>query len=168
MMFFSPSSLSLVSLIMEVLNQLHSILRWVILILLILTIIKSFNGMRQNGDYTSTDKKFALWTLIAAHLQLVIGLVQYFIGGKGLHNIQNYGMKEVMSNSTMRFYAVEHITIMILAIILITIGYSSAKRTLAPRKKHKKLFIFYLIALILILSRIPWPFMKGFEGTSWL
>ncbi len=153
---------------MDVLNQLHSILRWVILILLILTIVKSFQGMRKNGAYNASDKKFALWTLIGAHLQLVIGLVQYFVGGKGLHNIQTYGMGDVMKNSVMRFYAVEHIFVMLIAIILITVGYSTAKRTLAPRKKHKKIFIFYLIALILILSRIPWPFMKGFENTSWL
>jgi L-asparagine transporter-like permease len=152
---------------MDVLNQLHSILRWVILILLVLTIVKSFQGMRQNEAYSASDKKFALWTLIVAHLQLVIGLVQYFVGGKGLHNIQTHGMGDVMKSSVMRFYAVEHIFVMLIAIILITVGYSTAKRVQAPRKKNKKIFIFYLIALILILSRIPWPFMKGFENTSW-
>lgn len=153
---------------MEVLNQLHSILRWVILILLVFTIVKSFNGMRQNGDYSAQDKKFALWTLIAAHLQLVIGLVQYFVGAKGIKAIQAHGMKDAMGISGVRFYAVEHISIMIIAIILITIGYSTAKRILSPRKKHKRIFIFFLVALLLILSRIPWPFMAGHEGVGWL
>ncbi len=153
---------------MEVLNQLHSILRWVILILLAVTIVKSFNGMRTNADYHAQDKKFALWTLIAAHLQLVIGLIQYFVGPRGLKNIQNNGMKHVMSSSVDRFFAMEHLVMMLIAIVLITFGYSTAKRTLAPRKKHKKIFIFFLIALILILAAVPWPFRAGFEGFGWL
>ena len=123
--------------------------------------------MRKNADYLAQDKKFALWTLIAAHTQLVIGLIQYFFGAWGLKNIQNNGMGNVMKDSYGRFFAVEHILMMVIAIALITIGYSSAKRTLAPRKKHKKIFIFFLIALIIILAAIPWPFRPGFESASW-
>lgn len=152
---------------MESLNHLHSVLRWAILILLVITVFRSFNGMRKNSDYLAQDKKFALWTLIAAHIQLVIGLIQYFVGPWGLKNIQNNGMGAVMKDSYGRFFAVEHLLMMIIAIALITIGYSSAKRTLAPRKKHKKIFIFFLIALIIILAAIPWPFRPGFETRAW-
>lgn len=152
---------------MESLNHIHSFLRWGILILLIITIVRSFNGMRKNADYLAQDKKFALWTLIAAHIQLVIGLVQYIAGPWGIKNIQNNTMGVVMKNSYSRFFAVEHILMMIIAIALITIGYSSAKRTQAPRKKHKKIFIFFLIALIIILAAIPWPFRPGFESNNW-
>ncbi len=123
--------------------------------------------MRKNADYLPQDKKFALWTLIAAHIQLVIGLIQYFVGPWGLKNIQNNGMAVVMKDSYQRFFAMEHILMMIIAIALITVGYSSAKRTLAPRKKHKKIFVFFLIALIIILAAIPWPFRPGFGGSSW-
>lgn len=152
---------------MEILNHLHSILRWVILILLLITIVTSFNGMRKNADYLAQNKKFALWTLIAAHLQFVIGLIQYIAGPWGIKNIQNNGMGTVMKDSFARFFAMEHILMMTIAIALITIGYSSAKRTLAPRKKHKKIFIFFLIALLLILAAIPWPFRPGFESAGW-
>lgn len=152
---------------MEILNHIHSILRWVILILLIATIIKSFNGMRNNTEYLAQDKKFALFTLIVAHIQLLIGLVQYFAGPWGLKNIQNNGMGTVMKDSFQRFFAVEHILMMLIAIVLITVGYSSAKKIIDSRKKYKKIFIFYLIALILILAAIPWPFRGGFESAGW-
>lgn len=123
--------------------------------------------MRNSSEYKADDKKLSLYTLIVAHLQLVIGLVQYFAGPWGLKNIQNNGMGVVMKDSYQRFFAVEHILMMLIAIILITIGYSSAKRTADAVKKYKKTFYFLLIALILILAAIPWPFRAGFESAGW-
>jgi len=123
--------------------------------------------MRTNGPYLAIDKKLGLFTLIACHIQLLTGLVQYFLGPWGIKNIQNNGMGNVMKDSVGRFFAVEHTLIMLIAIALVTIGYSSSKKIIGPRKKHKKIFIFFLIALILILSRIPWPFMSGFTDRGW-
>ena len=152
---------------MELINHLHSILRWVLLILLLATIYKSFAGMRSGGEYQAGDKKMALFTLIVAHFQLVIGLIQYIAGPWGLKNIQNNGMGVVMKDSYQRFFAMEHILMMLIAITLITIGYSSAKRATDVVKKYKKTFYFFLIALILILAAIPWPFRAGFESAGW-
>jgi hypothetical protein len=97
----------------------------------------------------------SLFTLIVSHIQLLIGLLLYFTSARfGLWS--DLGVGEVMRNADIRLYLVEHPTINILAVALITVGYSKHKKKLVSRPKYKTIAIFYTIALILILSRIPW------------
>lgn len=128
--------------------HLHNLLRWVILILLVINIIKIATG---SGKAT-----FSKWLLIAAHTTLLIGLYQYFAGGSGYAYIERYGMSEVMKNAEYRFWAVEHISGMIVAIIFITIGHVGLKKG-----NPKKANMFFVLALILILAVVPWPFRDG-------
>ena len=100
--------------------------------------------------------------LIAAHTTLLLGLYQYFFGSSGYAYFQQYGAGEVMKNSVYRFWAVEHITGMIAAIIFITVGHISFKKT----GHAKRTSVFYIIALILILAVVPWPFREG-VGRPW-
>ena len=134
------------------LTHMHSLLRWVILILLIYTLIRSFQGKAG---------KEAKFLTITSHIMLLIGLAQWFLGSWGLKLIQNVGMGEVMKNASQRFFAVEHTFTMIIAIALITVGGVSVRK----RKSNAKWF--YLIALILILMRIPWPFMEAGIARGW-
>ncbi len=128
---------------------LHSLLRWLILLLLVLNIVRLFSakGPAKTGN--------SILLLIFAHTTLLIGLYQYFFGDFGIA-LFNQGA-EVMKNSALRFWAVEHITGMIVSIALITVGHISLKKT----GKAKKTAILYLVALILILAVIPWPFREG-------
>ena len=137
--------------------HLHNLLRWVVLITLLLSIVKLISG--QNALKTSKI------LLISAHTSLVLGLYQYFFGAVGYALIKNTvgGMKEVMKDAAARFWAVEHISSMIIAIVLITIGHISLKKGGKPNLTAT----FYLIALLLILSAIPWPFRAGI-GRPWL
>ena len=130
----------------------HSLLRWVILILLIYTLIRSFQGKAG---------KEAKFLTITSHIMLLIGLAQWFLGSWGLKLIQNVGIGEVMKNASQRFFAVEHTFTMIIAIALITVGGVSVRKG----KSNAKWF--YLIALILILMRIPWPFMEAGIARGW-
>ncbi len=100
--------------------------------------------------------------LIAAHITLLLGLYQYFFGGSGFAYFQQYGADAVMKNAVYRFWAVEHITGMIAAIIFITVGHISLKKT----GHAKRTGVFYIIALILILAVVPWPFREG-VGRPW-
>jgi hypothetical protein len=134
------------------LTHMHSLLRWVILILLIYTLIRSFQGKAG---------KEAKFLTITSHIMLLIGLAQWFLGSWGLKLIQNVGMGEVMKNASQRFFAVEHTFTMIIAIALITVGGVSVRKG----KSNAKWF--YLIALILILMRIPWPFMEAGIARGW-
>lgn len=139
------------------LKHAHSGLRWLALLFLVLAIVTALMKWRSGAAKTKSDKKMPLFALMFTHLQIVIGLVLYFISPKV--SFHEGWIKEAVS----RFYGMEHITMMILAAVLITIGYSRAKRQDGP-KSFKTIFIFYLIGLILILAGIPWPFRAELGG----
>lgn len=145
--------------------HLHSALRWVVLVLLVITIIDSL--MRMYKPVNNTDKKLALFTLASVHTQIVLGLILYFFGE---HMQEIFSQGEVMKNSVNRFWAVEHMAGMVLAAVFITIGYSRAKRQAEKWAKHRMIFAYYLVGLILILASIPWPFREAAKalGVGWI
>lgn len=133
--------------------HLHSTLRWVVLILMIVAIAKAFTAWRNSQAFGGT-RKLALFAMISLHIQLVIGLALYFIN----NHYKGWNDPEMMSTAAIRFYTMEHLVVMTLAIALATVGYSGAKRASDSIKQNRRVFIYYLIAFILILSSIPWPF----------
>jgi len=141
--------------------DLHNLLRWVILILAIVAIIKAARGLSTGTPFTSGDKKIGLFLMIAAHTNFLIGLYQWFAGNWGLKTIQNLGMGEVMKNATYRYWAIEHLTGMLIAIVLITIGRGVSKKNISDKAKHRRTFWFYVVALLIILFTIPWPWRLG-------
>lgn len=140
-----------------ILQHLHSGLRWLVLIALIVAIIASINQWNKSSQ-DGTQLRWANIAVRLTHLQLLIGLILYFISPM----VQFSG--NVMKNTVLRFYTVEHITLMVIAIILITIGYSKAKKKALTSKKAKTIFWYFLIGLILILISIPWPFREALGG----
>jgi len=134
------------------LTHLHSLLRWVILVLLIWSLINAF--MQKNGKETRI-------LTITSHVMLLIGILQWFMGAWGLKLIQSIGMGEVMKTAAPRFFAIEHTFTMIIAIVLITVGGVMVKKS-NPKAKWM-----YLAALILILARIPWPFLGDGIARGW-
>lgn len=138
--------------------HLHSFLRWVVIILAVVVLYKSYIGMTAGKVFSAGDKKAGLFLMISAHTQLLIGLYLYIAGPWGLANIRNLGFGEVMKNSSYRFYAVEHIFGMLVAIVLITIGRGAAKKAIPDAAKFKRTFWIVLVALIVILATVPWPF----------
>jgi len=141
--------------------HLHSFIRWVILILEIVVIYQCYTGMSSGRPFGAGDRKTGLFLMISAHTQLLVGLYLYLAGPWGLANIQNLGFGEVMKDKVARFYAVEHIFGMLVAIVLITIGRGVAKKAIPDRVKFKRGFWLFLVALIIILATIPWPFREG-------
>lgn len=130
-------------------KHLHSTLAVILLLALVISIIITAVNYFKANPY---NRKIALIGFISAHLQLLIGLVIYFISPLGLKSFSG----ENMSNGLSRLYFLEHPLMMIIAIVLITIGYSKAKKAKEDYAANKTVFITYTIALILILSRIPW------------
>ena len=135
----------------------HSGLRWVALVLLVAAVVVAIGKWQGRSGYTDGNRKLYLFTLIAVHTQLLIGLVLYFISPK-----VDFSQ---MSDKLYRFYTVEHTTGMLIAIILITIGYSRSKRATDAITKQRLVGIFYGIGLLLILASIPWPFRN--LGAGW-
>ena len=138
--------------------HLHSLLRWVIIILLLVSIFKSYSGWKSGRSFTSGDKKIWLFTMIAAHITLLLGLLQVFIGRFGILTTALPEGVSVMKDKFFRFYWVEHPLLMIIAIVLITLGRRMAKATAPDTVKFRKAFWFFTIALIIILLAVPWPF----------
>ena len=138
------------------LQFLHSY--WAYLVLLIVT-LATFNALIKyfaKKEYSPKDFRISLFALIVSHLQLLLGLALYFVSPLGMKSISTNGMGAVMKDSALRLNVVEHPMMMILMVVFITIGYSKHKKKLVSTPKFKMLAIFYTIALILMLSRIPW------------
>jgi len=139
----------------ETIQFIHSYWAYLVLIVLVVASINSIVGYASNKEYGATNFRIALFTLIVSHLQLLIGFVLYFTAPY-FKMWSEVGMSGVMEDSTLRLYNVEHPVFMILAIVFITMGYSKHKKKLTSKPKFKILAIFYTLALILVLSRIPW------------
>jgi multisubunit Na+/H+ antiporter MnhB subunit len=140
--------------------HLHSSFRYLVLLLIIAAITDALIAMSSGKAYNKTSKLLALGALIFSHIQLLVGLLLYFLGPNGLNTIVH--VEGFMKDSVARFYAVEHISMMIIAIALITVGYSRGKKQEESKRKYKTVAIFYGLGLLIIFAMIPWPFMKEF------
>jgi len=134
--------------------HLHNVLRWVILLLLLVTLYHAFTKKE-------SIRSSSLWLMIAAHTMLLIGLYQFIAGRYGITKGLPEGV-ELMKDSFYRFYWVEHPLLMVVAIILITLARGKAKVL-----NYKNTGWLLLIALIFILVAIPWPFREAGAGRAW-
>lgn len=136
-------------------QPLHSYLAYIALAVLILAVANAITGLVGKRIFNmDKDLRLSLFALILCHIQLLVGLVLYFVSPNGLNAIQEFGMGGL--SSAARLLAVEHPFINILAIASITVGWSRHKKFVEGDKKFKSIAIFYGIGLLLILSRIPW------------
>ncbi|CAI8408687.1 MAG: Uncharacterised protein [Polaribacter sejongensis] len=135
-------------------KDIHSYWAYIVLAILIFTVVNAIIGLQQKKKFTDKDFRLGLFTLIVSHLQLLIGLGWYFMS-PWYKALKDNG-SEIMGDKTTRLLAVEHPTVMILGIILITIGWSKHKKKTTDSAKFKTFALFYGLALLLILSRIPW------------
>ena len=139
----------------ETIQMLHSYLAYVALAVLFLAVANAITGLIGKRIFNmNKDLRLSLFALILCHIQLLIGLILYFVSPNGFSAIQEFGMGGLTAAA--RLLAVEHPTINILAIVAITVGWSRHKKFVEGDKKFKSIAIFYGIGLLLILSRIPW------------
>src|SRR6201986_4709334 len=134
--------------IYEIFRDLHSWFRYVVFVLVVLAIILALVGWLGRRPYTEGNRKINLFALISAHTQLLIGIVLYFLSPYVQFN------SDTMKNDTTRYYTAEHWVMMLIAIILITVGYSRSKKIIMPESKHRTVAIFDLIALFVIIGAI--------------
>jgi len=133
----------------------HSYWAYLVLLVLILAVLNALYKTFSGKEYEAKDFRISLFTLIISHIQLLMGVLLYFVSPR-LDLFSELGMGGVMKDAISRLYLVEHPLINILAVVLITIGYSKHKKKLTSQPKLKMIAIFYTIALVLFLSRIPW------------
>ncbi|HNQ28055.1 MAG TPA: hypothetical protein PKL92_09080 [Aquaticitalea sp.] len=131
---------------------LHSYWAYLVILILALAALNALVKYFANKEFHAKDFRISLFALIVTHIQLILGLILYFVSPLGLNNIN----ADTMGNSFSRLLAVEHPLMGLVAVTLITIGYSKHKKKLISKPKFKVIAIFYTIALVLVLSRIPW------------
>ncbi len=130
-------------------KNIHSYWAFIVLAVLIFAVINAIIGLLKKKEFTHKDFRLGLFALILTHIQLLIGLAVYIVGSW-------YSFLSDMKNSATRLLALEHPLMMIIAIVLITMGWSKHKKQVKSESKFKSFAIFYGLALVIILSRIPW------------
>jgi NADH:ubiquinone oxidoreductase subunit 2 (subunit N) len=141
----------------QALLNVHSYLAYAALALLVLATINAILGLTSKKLFTDKDLRISLFTMIICHIQLLVGLIVYFVSEKGF---KAFAIEGAMKNEDLRLTMLEHPLINIIALALITIGWSKHKKEESNNGKFKKIAIFYTLGLVLILSRLPW--------SSWL
>ncbi|GAC1438418.1 MAG: hypothetical protein NVSMB63_01930 [Sediminibacterium sp.] len=131
-----------------------------ILVLLLVSLIKAYSGWMGKKVFASGDKKIWLFTMISAHITLLLGLYQVAFGRYGIFTAGLPAGTSVMKDKFYRFFWIEHPFTMVLAIVCITLAHGMAKKAVNDEVKYKKAFWYFLIALLLILAGIPWPFRE--------
>ncbi|RIJ49140.1 cytochrome B [Maribellus luteus] len=133
----------------------HNGFRWLVLLALVVSVVLAISGWLGKREWKKTDNLFNLILVIFTDLQFLVGLVLYaFVSPITKAAFQNFGA--AMKNPDLRFYAVEHILLMVVALVLIHIGRSKSKKASSSVKKHRTAAIFYTLSLVLILAGIPW------------
>ncbi len=134
---------------------LHSWLRWILLILGLIVIIRSYIAWFGDKSYLKSDNTMSVILVAIFHLQLILGLLLYFVYSPIVRSaFQDFGM--AMKDSQLRYWAVEHIFIMLFSIVIAQIGRIRIKKAHSAVNKHRNAAIYFTLAFILILSRIPW------------
>lgn len=140
-----------------IMQSAHSIFAYIVLVVLFLAVFNAISGVSAKKIFSPKDLRISLFALILSHFQLLIGFILYFISEKGFTAFQITG---AMKNSGLRLTMLEHPLTNIIAIALITVGWSKHKKEESNNGKFKKIALFYGLGLLLILIRIPW--------SSWL
>ena len=135
----------------------HNALRWVILILAVVALVRYLAGWFGKKNFTRTDDKIGLFFVVSVHTQLLIGLVLYFFLSP--YTKLFFDTEGAMGMRDLRFWGVEHIVSMVIAVALVQVGRTMSKRSQTHELKFKRAAIFYGIALLVMLMMIPWPWM---------
>jgi len=135
---------------------LHSWLRWAVVLTAVMTILPSVSGWLSGAHWDDKKTKWASWFVNTTSIQLVLGLLLYGIFSPVMQTaLANFGA--VMKDGVLRFWAVEHMTLMIVGVGFAHIGAARVKRAASDVAKHRVAVIFFGLAILIIIASIPWP-----------
>lgn len=134
----------------------HNIMRWLVLASLIVSLYRAYKGYFTKTVFSTTDNALRHWTATIAHIQLIIGMILYFQSPQVKYFLANF--KTAVHDFNMLFFGLIHSSLMLIAIVLITVGSVSAKRKDTNASKFKTMLVWFSVALIIIIIAVPWPF----------
>ena len=135
---------------------LHSLMRWAVLAFGLLAVVRAFNGWLGRRRWTSLDERAGKYFVLALDLQTLIGLVLY-AGLSPITRVAFSDMGAAMKDTLLRFYAVEHVTLMLIGVALVHVGRVRARKAATDEGRHRAAAIFFVLGLLAILIGIPWP-----------
>ena len=137
---------------------LHSLIRWALLVILLVNLIRL--NVESRNKFDRTDKKWSRYIYYIVFANLIASLYLYFFGQNGLQFVQEqkYTFQDVLQSNSLRFWIIEHPLLMLLSLVLIIVSHIIAKKEIAPSMKHKAMSALYIAALVIILVAVPWPF----------
>jgi hypothetical protein len=142
---------------------LHNLLRWVVILTALYLLFRTYAGLFGRSAYTTQDAAAGRWFTISLDVQVLFGLLLYFVlSPKTRAALANFGA--AMSDSSLRFFAVEHILMMVVAVILGHVGTAQVRKAVGDRAKFVRSAIWYTLAILVLLAGIPWtqaPLLRG-------
>lgn len=136
----------------------HSVTRWALLFTCVLAIARALSGVRTGRTFDTVDERGGFLLVLLSDLQLVFGLVLYFVTSP-IMEIARASMKNAMKEPSLRFYAVEHVTVMVLALVLVHVGRVLVRRAEGDAKKHRRALLCFGLAGVCFVLGTPWPFL---------
>jgi hypothetical protein len=139
---------------------LHSWIRWLVLVAAVVAVGRGFAGWFGGRRWTAADDRAGLWFTIGLDLQLVLGLILYFfLSPFTTEAMGDFGL--AMREAPLRFWAVEHLFLMLLAVVVVHVGRIRVRRASDAVVKHRRAAVFFTLALVLVVLGIPWPGMRA-------
>ncbi|MNU24469.1 hypothetical protein D3C71_127930 [compost metagenome] len=155
-MFFNLPLLRQTKIMYQTLTVYHSLLRWLVLLSLILSLITACSGLWKRRSFSKTDNAIRHWTATIAHIQLIAGILLY--AQSPVTRFFREHNAEARQQFDITFFSVIHAILMLVAIVLITMGSALSKRRHTDRHKFRTMALWYALALLIIFIAIPWPF----------
>jgi len=140
----------------SVLLTIHSLVRWLVLLSLLVAVFRAWKGWLGQEPYTRFDNAIRNATVTTSHIQMALGISLYCISPV-VRYFLNY-FKRAVHEREIRFFGMEHITMMVIAVVLITMGSAKAKKQTTDQQRFKTMAIWFTIALVIIFASIPWAF----------
>jgi len=144
---------------------LHSVIRWLVLVSLMVAAFAGYQGWKKKKTFGKADNLLRIVTLSVTHTQLALGVILYLTSPITGYFVKNF--KEAVHIRDMRFFGMEHVTMMVIAVVLISIGSAKIKKKKEDEVKVKAMAVWFTIALVIIFLSIPWPF-SPFTSRPWV
>ena len=133
----------------------HNIMRWIVIVLAIIALVRAYWGWFGKREWSLTDRKVGMYFSISIDVQLLLGLILYF----GLSPITRAAIQNIgaaMAEAGLRFFALEHLFVMLLAVIVVHIGTALSRKADDSMAKHRRAAIWFTLAVLLIIVGMPW------------
>ena len=143
---------------MQTFQIIHNLFRWLVLVFALWAVVSAISGLGSKREYVVSDKKGGFFFMLSMDIQLLVGLILYFVG-PWFDHLKDIGAS--MKDPYLRFFTMEHALMMIIAWLLVHVGVIAVKKAPTSRMKFKRSLVYYGIALVIILAAIPWPFREA-------